>query len=331
MFLDVFLKRYFVLVLLGLVAAVAYFQARGTMNLVGAVLMSPLSSSSAATRPRTALQAARSVSPPKSAETILSRNAFDSVTGPLDEKSLELTTTPESAPDLTNPLNAPTCDGIRAAIVTESTDPHWSLAALQGPGEDRPTLRRVGDEVGGKQVVYIGYNPAQSSPSVWLLQGSSLCQSFLFALEQPKPAGSAAKAAETEAPAEPGARRRGAPKIAADIASGIQKISESEFHIDRRVVEKVLEDQTELMKSARIVPENRDGQIVGIRLFGIRPDTLLGTLGLQNGDRLETINGFSMGSPEKALEAYARLRSANGLKVEVNRRGKPMTIDYKIK
>ena len=85
------------------------------------------------------------------------------------------------------------------------------------------------------------------------------------------------------------------------------------------------------MRAARIVPENKDGQIIGIRLFGIRPDTLLGTLGMQNGDRLESINGFSMTSPEKALEVYARLRSADGLKVQINRRGKPVTIDYKIK
>jgi general secretion pathway protein C len=66
-------------------------------------------------------------------------------------------------------------------------------------------------------------------------------------------------------------------------------------------------------------------------MFGIRPDTLLGTLGLQNGDRLETINGFNMASPEKALEAYARLRTAGNLNVKVTRRGQPMSIDYRIK
>jgi general secretion pathway protein C len=38
-----------------------------------------------------------------------------------------------------------------------------------------------------------------------------------------------------------------------------------------------------------------------------------------------------MASPEKALEAYMRLRTADGLKIQVNRRGAPMTIDYKIK
>ena len=87
------------------------------------------------------------------------------------------------------------------------------------------------------------------------------------------------------------------------------------------MVDKILENQAELMRSARIVPEQKDGKVVGVRMFGIRPDTLLGTLGLQNGDRLETINGFNMASPEKALEAYARLRTAGNLNVKVNRRG----------
>ena len=35
------------------------------------------------------------------------------------------------------------------------------------------------------------------------------------------------------------------------------------------------------MKSARIVPEQKDGKVVGIRMFGIRPETLLGTLGFR--------------------------------------------------
>ena len=55
------------------------------------------------------------------------------------------------------------------------------------------------------------------------------------------------------------------------------------------------------MREARIVPEQENGKVVGIRMFGIRPDTLLGMLGMENGDRLQTINGFDMASPEKAL------------------------------
>ena len=119
--------------------------------------------------------------------------------------------------------------------------------------------------------------------------------------------------------------------LPADIASKIQKVSDTEFNVDRSVVDKILENQAELMRSARIVPESKDGKVVGIRMFGIRPDTLLGTLGMQNGDRLESINGFNMSSPEKALEAYARLRTASNLNVKLNRRGNPVSIDYRIK
>ena len=85
------------------------------------------------------------------------------------------------------------------------------------------------------------------------------------------------------------------------------------------------------MRSARIVPEKEGDKIVGIRLFGIKPDSLLGTLGLENGDRLSSINGFDMASPEKALEAYARLRTADHLTVAINRKGKPTNIDFNIK
>ncbi len=108
-------------------------------------------------------------------------------------------------------------------------------------------------------------------------------------------------------------------------------MSANEFNIDRGVVDKILENQAELMRQARIVPVQENGKVVGINLFGVRPDTLLGKLGMENGDRLQTINGFDMASPEKALEAYARLRQADHLTVQVNRRGQNMNLDYNIK
>jgi general secretion pathway protein C len=265
---------------------------------------------------------------PKSAEPILARNPFDSVTGPLNAVPVE--GLEPTKPDLSDPLAAPVCDGVRAAIISESTDPEWSMAALQGPGEPSPKLRRVGDDMGGKQVTFIGFNPRKNSPSVWLLSGASLCQALLFAEQQPMPQPGAAAPAQATPDVQP-PPSGGPTTVPPEIASKIKKVSDSEFHVDRGVVDKILENQAELMRSARIVPEQKDGKVVGIRLFGIRPDTLLGTLGLQNGDRLEAINGFTMASPEKALEMYARLRTATNLNVKLSRRGSPATIDYHIK
>jgi general secretion pathway protein C len=322
---DLLLKRYFAFVLLGLVALVAYFQASGTMQLVGRAMTTPVGSASFTLAP---IKGPTVVSTgTKSAEPILARNAFDSVTGPIKPKPIAQQETAPEKPDLSDPLSVPACEGVKALIITESTDPVWSLAALQGPGETAPKLRRLGDDVAGKRVAYIGFNPRHQSPAVWLESGATLCQTLLFA--SAVPVASAAPAVASAAPESP--TRRGPPKVSSEIASKIQKVSDSEFHVDRAVVEKILSDQSELMKSARVVPDTQDGKVVGVRLFGIRPDTLLGVLGMQNGDRLETINGFDMASPEKALEAYMRLRTADGLKVQVNRRGTPMTIDYKIK
>jgi general secretion pathway protein C len=328
---DTLLKKYFALVVLALVAVAAYFQASGTMQLIGASLSGGDEQLLAASPPRAPVAPIARRSRP-TAEPIIDRNPFDSVTGPLKAVPVPEGGMAQGQLDLADPLAAPGCDGVKVLIVTESTDPTWSIAALQGPGEPYPKLRRVGDKVSDREVAFIGFNPRQASPSVWMTNAASLCQSLLFldpnAAATPPPVQQ--QAPSPEAPPQPPGR--GAPTpVPAEIASKIQKISDSEFHVDRAVVDKILENQAELMKSARIVPEQKDGKTVGIRLFGIRPNTLLGTLGFQNGDRLEQINGFDMASPEKALEAYARLRTANNLNVKVNRRGKPQTIDYRIK
>jgi general secretion pathway protein C len=330
--LDSLLKKYFVVVVAVLVGFVAYFQAAGATQLIGAAFVSP----SANVAPmHTAPIPTFGGSERKTAEPAIERNPFDSVTGSLTPKPADLVDAAPAAPDISDPLGAAGCDGVQAFIITESTDPTWSVAALQGSGEPRPRMRRVGDDVSGKQVAYIGFNPREGSPSVWLASGASLCQVLLFK-RAGAPQAAATPAAAAPAPvASTGASAspsgRGPPTVPADIASKIQKISETEYQIDRSVVDKILENQAELMRSARIVPEQKDGKVVGVRMFGIRPDTLLGTLGLQNGDRLESINGFNMASPEKALEAYARLRTASNLNVKVNRRGQSLSIDYRIK
>jgi general secretion pathway protein C len=326
--LDPLLRKYFPVLVLALLALSAYFEASGASELVGAAFIAPAASGSAARLP---LHPPLSVprTEPRTAEPIIERNPFDSVTGPLNAKPID---TPAPVPKDTelvakDPLHADQCEGITAFIITESDDRLWSVAALQGTGEPRPRMRRIGDDVAGKRVEYIGYNPVENSPSVWLSNAGTLCQALLFRTAPPPAPPASAAVAEAPAPAP---TTHGAPTVPSDIASKIQKISDTEFKIDHGVIDNILEHQAELMKSARIVPEQKDGKVLGIRLFGIRPDTLLGTLGIQNGDRLESINGFNMGSPEKALEAYARLRTATSLNVKVSRRGAPVSIDYQI-
>jgi general secretion pathway protein C len=329
MALDALAKKFFPGVVMLLIALAAYFQASGLMQIVASAYFDNAAPAPTAARPaQNHVLASLGADTPvtKSAEPILSRNPFDSVTGPLNKtpETSDGTTAATPQLDLSNPLTAPDCGGIQAHAITESNDPTWSIAVLQATGETLGKLRRVGDAVGDKQVAYIGFNTTKNTPSVWLVGGASLCQVLLFSTtEAPEAPVASAAPAEPKAPKDNGA-------VPDDIAKRIQRVSDTEFHVDRAVVDNILENQAQLMRTARIVPEQKDGKVVGIRLFGIRPETLLGKLGLQNGDRLEAINGFEMASPEKALEAYARLRTADSLAVKVTRRGAPVTIDFKI-
>ncbi len=329
MSVELIFKKYFYLVVLVLVAMAAYFQASGISSLIGAQF-SP--GSGPTFKPMVEAKTTSAVR--LSVQTLQRRNPFDSVTGtvfPGDQPPAE-EPVEEKGPRFDDPLTVPVCPGVSVLILTESDDPLWSFAAMMGPGETAPHLRRVGDSIGTKKVAYIGYNPSSAAPTVWL-EDDSLCQISLFASDPPPPAPAAAAepAAGEAPPAEAEDTKGKATALDPEIKSKIKKLSETEFEIDRTAVDKILEDQSSLMRSARIVPEQKDGKTVGIRLFGVRPETLLGQLGLKNGDRLESINGFDMGSPEKALEAYARLRTADSLKIKLNRRGQDTTLDFKIK
>jgi general secretion pathway protein C len=322
---DAILKRYFAAAVCLLLGMAAYLQASGMGQLVASsVGLDPSAIPIAPAGPHHAATAPTSSDHVTTAAAILTRNPFDSVTGPLDGKTIDLPTPALKDESSRDPYDDPACDTAKVLMIVASEDPQWSFAALAGPG-GKSVLRRQGDDVSGQTVFFIGdlrseerrrSDPRNLYDRVWLTSANgSRCQMEV-----------GGKAPLKAAPSEK-KKGKGVPD---EIAKGIHKKGENEFDVERRVVDSILENQADLMKSARIVPEKEGDKIVGIRLFGIRPDSLLGTLGLENGDRLQSINGFEMSDPQKALEAYSKLRTADHLTVAVNRHGQPTNIDFNI-
>jgi general secretion pathway protein C len=68
---------------------------------------------------------------------------------------------------------------------------------------------------------------------------------------------------------------------------------------------------------------------VGWRLFAIRPDTLWGLLGFQNGDRLMSVNGIEIVSLEGSPAAQAALKSASDFAVQIVRKGAATTLEIR--
>ncbi len=334
---DALIKRYFPAVLCALIAFAAYFQASGMGQLVvSSVALDPsaipIAAPASRTNPRRATQDSSQHS--TNAAALLSRNPFDSVTGPLDGKVLEIGNAPTATVDANrDPYEDPNCDFAKVILIASSEDTDWSFAVLAG-SDGKTQMRRKGDDFAGHSVYFVGDIRDEDKRKedhrdlwdrVWMQSGGMRCQ---LRVGGPLPTkGAAAPSASASA----GEAKHGKHKVPDEIAKKIHKISDHEFDVERSVVDSILENQAELMRSARVVPEKEGDKVVGIRLFGIRQDSLLGTLGLENGDRLSSINGFEMSDPQKALEAYARLRTADHLTVAVNRHGAPMNIDFNIK
>lgn len=125
--------------------------------------------------------------------------------------------------------------------------------------------------------------------------------------------------------AQPNGSRTARSALSSVITDGIRRVSASEVMITNAALDEVLANQATVFSSARLIPHEENGRIVAIKLYGVRRNSLLGRLGFRNGDGLQTINGYDVTNVDAALEAYARLRSAPELRVELQRRGQAVT------
>jgi len=69
----------------------------------------------------------------------------------------------------------------------------------------------------------------------------------------------------------------------------------------------------------------------GLRLGRVAPGSLPEALGLRTGDELISVNDFKLADPEQALNAYARLRTAQRLQLAVSRGGDRAELVYFIR
>ena len=311
---DAQAKRFYILIIGVLIAAAAYLQASGIGALVGA----SIDPGPARTTTAHSSLPAFSKSPDKSARSILERNAFDSITGPLTGvKDSEVSSGPPPIKNSNNPYDDPPCSGVKVSLITASDDPEWSFASLTG-SDGKQQLRRKGDAVGNAQVMHIGWfaNPPEPAARVWLNDAGTRCIVSGGAGEPPK---------KVDAPKEKDDGPKKKNNVPPEIGEKIHKISDTSYQVDRSAVPQIIQNYAQLAAGLR-TRTTKDG----VRLSGIKSNSILSSLGMKNGDVLKAINGFDMSDQDKALEAYAKLKTANHLAITVDRGGSPSTIDIGI-
>jgi general secretion pathway protein C len=265
----------------------AWLHARGVGALVGADLGAPrlrvMSEALAATN-----EPVRSVS----ADAILARNPFDSVTGPLSRSRLA---PPAESGDAPDPSAA--CDGVRVESIVAADDPEWSFVVLEVRGEREPVFRRHGAEV-----------LAIAPDRVTLQRDGAPCVARMFAPPRAATASSPATAAR-----------------------GIVRTGADTFALDRSARDALIDGAGDLIRSVAVRPEKQGDDVIGLRIAMLKPGTPLDALGVRAGDVLLSLDGTPLTSPDRMLEAYARVRTEERIRLVIQRDGRPLQLDYQVR
>jgi general secretion pathway protein C len=275
------------LLVAGTLALCAWLQARGVAAVIGGGLAAP------AVRGLPDAPAALDPAPPRTADPILARNPFDSVTGPL-------VGAPPAPPPEPSGETAAACDGVRVVSIVAADDPDWSLVELELRGEREPILRRRGADV-------LSIRPER----VLLRRDGALCVASLF----PPPGGAQAKP----------------PPAPAAAARGIVPNGPGSFLLDRAARDALIDGAAGLMPSVAVRPEKQGDDVVGLRIATLKPGTALDALGIRAGDVLGSLDGIPLTSPDRMLQAYARVRTEERVRVVVLRDGRPIQLDYQVR
>jgi general secretion pathway protein C len=111
---------------------------------------------------------------------------------------------------------------------------------------------------------------------------------------------------------------------------GIRQVSDDRYEIERKVIDSTLGDLNRIATQARIVPSFKNGVANGFKLFSIQPNSLYASIGIENGDVIQRVNGYEINSPEKALELYQKLKEAGHVTIELERGGRTVRKEYNI-
>jgi general secretion pathway protein C len=308
--MDVLLKKYFWVINLVVIGICAMFAGRAAAHFLEGAYLTGTDDATRFSAPRRPPPAVASKVHGKENDVIIKRDVFCSGCTPVEVKPPQPGDGPQSAEvKSTLPLE------LVSTMVCPS-DELWSMAVIRdlSTKEKDPGMYNRGSKVGTTEAIV----HRVLTKRVYIKNAGRL---EYLELDGSAPPVAVAAAVPPPAASDP-----------SDVDPGkAVSCSGNTCNIERQFVEKMLSNTAALATAARFVPSIKDGKPNGFKLYAIRPNSIFGKIGLQNGDTIKAINGLDMSSPDKALEIYTKLRYASHLSVSVERRGESTTLDYSIR
>ena len=122
-----------------------------------------------------------------------------------------------------------------------------------------------------------------------------------------------------------------AQQTAGSPATGVASTGAGNYVIDQRALNAALDNISQAMTDARLLPSQKDGRVEGFRASEVKPGGVFAMIGIRNGDVLLRLNDFPIDSPDKALQSFIALKGQSRLKLDMIRDGRPATFNYDIR
>ncbi len=320
--LDIFLRKYVWIAHALLLVGAAWLSAR-TLNTVVAASIRP--------RPLVDLSAVPTSSPappPGRLEVDRLYPLFNLKPPPPPEVATEAA--PPAPKNCTDARAAPVKTSLRAQLVAGvvAERPQWSIASIADLTTREVRIYGVGDRFQGATLLAVQkMRDPNDGTGAGFRVVAVVCnagQKEYIDFEQSE-----------AAPALAGVAPRlgigdGDAPTADPAAAGVRKLADNQYEVQKKVIDQSLSNLNAIATQARIVPSFKNGVANGFKVFSIQPGSLYASIGIENGDVIQRINGYEINSPDKALEIYQKLREAAHVTIDLERNGHTIRKDYNI-
>jgi general secretion pathway protein C len=257
----------------------------------------------------------------KNGQPVISRNLFDS------NASSQPASAPSSAPVEENPLSDAPADcsnaqqdpsgaTLRGTIITSPKE--FSNITVSENGTSGTSIYWIGDKAFNSDAEVYEVHARK----VFFKRSTGCTYLVLGEIGQAKSVTPAPVAAA--APAVAGTDT-------AITTEGINKTGENAYEISRDLLNSKVSDLASLANEAKAIPNMKNGEFNGFKLYAIRSTSVFAQIGMKNGDILQTVNGEKIDSLEKAMGLLTTLNSASSMQIGLQRRGQSVNMDYSIK
>lgn len=272
------------------VIACSAFAARAVAALTAAEYLTP-ASHGASPRPREVRQSAPARTSPDGTG-LVKRNMFCSTCDPAPSESGPTTASYSGKPAVLIAIGVGPDSWATVRVIETEVQGSWSL------GETIPGVGTI-DRIGGSSIDVI--DSAGHRAKLSLLDAAAA---------EGRVAGAATPVAE--APADPFAER-------------IKKIDDHTYEVDRNLVRELVNSAAQPGKM-RMTPIVKDGEVKGVRVFGVRAGTPAFAIGMKNSDVISAIDGEPIKTAQQLLDLYAKLDQLASVELQGTRAGKPLVI-----